>query len=103
VASAAVGRNVLGDDVLTDTGTRLGAVTDLIVELNDGSVIGYQLQGDEQLQGRAGQELMVPLPVTLAVSGDVLLVPESVQPFIRDDLSGFGSAVDDFRQQLETS
>ena len=100
-ARAAAGRNVLGNEVLTDAGTRLGRVIDLVVELNNGDVIGYELQGDEELQGRAGQPLLVPLPATLAVSGDVLMVPASVQNFIRDDLSGFGSAVEDFRAQLE--
>jgi uncharacterized protein YrrD len=99
-AEAAAGRNVLGNEVLTDAGTKLGTVTDLVVELNSGAVVGYQLHGDEQLQGRAGQPLMVPLPATLAVSGQVLMVPASVQEYIRDDLSGFGSAVDDFRALL---
>jgi uncharacterized protein YrrD len=100
-AQDAAGRNVLGNSVLTDDGKQLGKVTDLIVEMNAGEVVGYQLAGDESLQGRAGQPLLLPLPATLAVSGDVLMVPGSVEVFIRDDLSGFGSAVDDFRAQLK--
>lgn len=99
-AQDAAGRNVLGNSVLTDDGKKLGSVTDLIVEMNAGEVVGYQLEGDESLQGRSGQPLLLPLPATLAVSGEVLMVPGSVEAFIRDDLSGFGSAVDDFRAQL---
>ena len=100
-------RNVIGNAVLTDGGDRLGEVTDLIVEIGvvnsadtAGSVVGYQVIGDPALQGREGHQLFVPLPYALAVSGQNLIVPASVQPFIRDDLSGFGGAVDEFRAQL---
>ena len=107
-------RNVLGNAVLTDLGERLGEVTDLIVEVGvvgasgpsagsttAGSVVGYQLIGDTALQGREGHQLFIPLPYALAISGQNLIVPASVEPFIRDDLSGFGGAVSEFRQQLE--
>ena len=107
-------RNVLGNTVLTDLGERLGEVTDLIVEVGvvgagvegsgsptAGSVVGYQLIGDAALQGRDGHQLFIPLPYALAISGQNLIVPASVEPFIRDDLSGFGGAVSEFRQQLE--
>lgn len=103
--------NVLGNDVLTDLGERLGEVTDLIVEVgvigpgsgssSAGSVVGYQLVADAALQGRAGHQLFIPLPYALAVSGQNLIVPSSVAPFIRDDLSGFGGAVLEFRDQLD--
>ena len=104
-------RNVLGNAVLTDLGERLGEVTDLIVEVgvigpgtgtsSAGSVVGYQLVGDTALQGREGHQLFIPLPYALAVSGENLIVPSSVGPFIRDDLSGFGGAVSEFRDQLD--
>ena len=105
---------MLGNTVLTDLGERLGEVTDLIVEVGvvgagvagagsstAGSVVGYQLIGDAALQGRDGHQLFIPLPYALAISGQNLIVPASVEPFIRDDLSGFGGAVSEFRQQLE--
>jgi uncharacterized protein YrrD len=104
-------RNVLGNAVLTDVGDRLGEVTDLIVEVgvigpgsgssSAGSVVGYQLVGDTALQGREGHQLFIPLPYALAVSGQNLIVPSTVAPFIRDDLSGFGGAVSEFRDQLD--
>lgn len=111
-------RNVLGNEVLTDGGDRLGVVNDLVVGIGyvqpkaiasgrgeaarTGDVVGYQLVGDESLQGRAGAHLLVPLPFALSISGTHLLVPASVVPFLRDDLAGFGAAVADFRAQLDT-
>jgi uncharacterized protein YrrD len=98
------GRNVIGNTVLTDAGKQLGTVRDLIVEMSrgDGEVIGYELAGDESLQRAEGAPLLLPLPATLAVSSDTLMVPADVVDFIRDDLAGFGSAVDDFRTRLGT-
>ena len=94
------GRNVIGNTVLTDAGKQLGVVRDLIIEMSDSEVIGYELDGDPALQRAEGAPLLLPLPATLAVSGDVLMVPAAVEEFIRDDLAGFGSAVDDFRSRL---
>lgn len=99
-------RNVLGNDVLTDAGERLGVVTDLIVVIGElgrgsaGEVVGYQIRGEKAVQGREGGDLLVPLPDTLAVSGSHLVVPASTAPYVRGDLSGFGLAVEEFRAQL---
>lgn len=102
-------RNVVGNQVITDAGDRLGAVTDLVLEAGvlrrsvgpsaPGQVVGYQLLSDDTA-GRDDHQQFVPLPYTLAVSGSNLVVPAEVRPFIRDDLSGFGGAVDSFRAQL---
>jgi uncharacterized protein YrrD len=100
VVDESAGRNVLGDDVLTDGGKRLGKVIDVVIEVTSGEVVGYELTGDEELQAHAGRPLLIPIPATLAVSGTVLMVPATVEPFIRDDLTGFGAAVDEFRGQL---
>ncbi len=99
VKAGAVG-NVVGNDVLTDAGRRLGKVTDVVVAADSGDVLGYELEGDERLQGHAGQRLFLPIPDTLAVSGQALMVPATAEPYIRDDLSGFGAAVDEFRAEL---
>lgn len=97
------GRNVIGNTVLTDAGKKLGVVRDLIIEMSEAEVIGYELDGDEGLQRAEGAPLLLPLPATLAVSSDVLMVPAAVEEFIRDDLAGFGSAVDDFRAMIGDS
>ena len=94
------GRDVVGDDVLTDGGRRLGKVLDIVIAADDGEVLGYELEGDPELQGRSGRPLFLPIPDTLAVSGTALVVPAGAEPFIRDDLSGFGSAVVEFRAHL---
>ena len=99
-AHDARGRNVIGNSVLTDTGKELGIVRDLIVEMNGGEVIGYELGGEVALQRAQGAPLLLPLPATLAVSSDTLMVPAEVETYIRDDLAGFGSAVADFRARL---
>src|SRR5215210_1190654 len=54
VSSGAVG-NVVGNDVLTDAGRRLGKVTDIVVAADSGDVLGYELEGDERLQGHAAR------------------------------------------------
>jgi uncharacterized protein YrrD len=94
------GANVLGNEVLTDAGRRLGEVIDLVVEIRSGEVVGYELNGDPELQAHAGAPLLIPIPDTLAVSGTALMVPAAAEPYIRDDLSGFGAAVAEFRAQL---
>jgi uncharacterized protein YrrD len=99
-AHDAAGRNVIGNQVLTETGKDLGRVIDLIVEMNRGEVIGYELEGETSVQRAEGAPLLLPLPSTLAVSGDTLMVPADVESYIRDDLAGFGSAVAEFRARL---
>ncbi len=100
VVNDSKGRNVIGNAVLTDAGKQLGTVRDLIIEMSEGEVIGYELDGNPDLQRAEGAPLLLPLPSTLAVSGDVLMVPADVEEFIRDDLAGFGSAVTGFRARL---
>ncbi|MEO9324098.1 PRC-barrel domain-containing protein [Nocardioides sp. C4-1] len=108
-AGSTRGGNVLGDQVLTDGGTDLGKVVDVVVQL-DGSevcdVVGYEIEASESLAARAsnaakGTRLFVPLPDTLAVSGEHLMVPASAESFVAGDLAGFGAAVLEFRAQLE--
>jgi uncharacterized protein YrrD len=88
-------RNVLGDDVLTEGGTSLGAVVDLVLLVgSNGEVVGYQI---EKAGGGHGY---IPLPAQLSVSGDALVVPDITEEFVQDDLVGLGGAVDEFRDRL---
>lgn len=95
VAAPPKDRNVLGNDVLTEGGTSLGAVSDLVVEVGGtGEVVGYQITtADKAVR-------YVPLPAQLAVSGAALVVPDTAQEFVRDDLVGLGGAVASFRERL---
>lgn len=94
--------NVVGGRVITDDGTELGEVTDLVLSVDsEARVVGYEIGGETVERGPGGDRRYIPLPETFAVSGSALIVPASVTNFIRDDLSGFGGAVDEFRAQLE--
>jgi uncharacterized protein YrrD len=95
MADAAHDDSVIGTPVITDDGTRLGQVTDVVVSLGKGAqAVGYELGG---APGHGGQRSFVPLPDQLALSGDALMVPSELSHLVRDDLTGFGSAVAEFR------
>jgi uncharacterized protein YrrD len=88
-------RDVIGNDVVTEGGVSLGAIKDVVLLVGGtGEVVGYQLEGPD------GGEAYIPLPAQLAVSGDVLIVPNAAEEFIRDDLVGLGAAVEEFRTRL---
>jgi uncharacterized protein YrrD len=86
------GRDVTGDEVLTEGGASLGKVRDIVVLVgSNGLVVGYEI---ETASGATGY---IPLPNQLAVSGGALVVPDATTEFIEDDLVGLGAAVDKFR------
>jgi uncharacterized protein YrrD len=88
--------DVIGVTVMTEDGTRVGVVTDVILEIGQtADVIGFEMDGPDA-------RLLLPIDDTIAVSGDTLMVPTAARDFVRDDLSGFGSAVADFRARLRS-
>ncbi|MEO7131334.1 MAG: PRC-barrel domain-containing protein [Dermatophilaceae bacterium] len=95
--------DVLGSRVLTDKGTDLGSVVDVIVEVQGAGdaadVVGYEIEASAALDN-SGTRMLMPLPDTMAASGEHLIVPESAKDFVRHDLAGFGAAVQEFRTQL---
>lgn len=108
-SSGGSGGNVLGSQVLTDSGTDLGTVRDVIIEVGgaaEGScaVIGYEITTSGALEhkgmGHKGATLLIPLPDTVAASGEHLIVPASAVDFVGNDLAGFGASVEAFRAQL---
>lgn len=103
--SGGSGGDVLGSRVLTDAGVDLGKVVDVVVEVTGEyggqcDVVGYEIEASEAL-GSRGTKVLIPLPDTLAASGEHLMVPASAKDFVAHDLAGFGAAVRDFRAQLE--
>ncbi|MEP7369126.1 MAG: PRC-barrel domain-containing protein [Dermatophilaceae bacterium] len=103
--SGGSGGDVLGSKVLTDGGTELGTVVDVILETSDAGggqcdVVGYEVEASEAL-GTRGTKVFIPLPDTLAASREHLMVPESAADFVANDLAGFGAAARAFRQHLE--
>lgn len=93
-------RNVLDSRLLTDTGVDLGLVVDVIIEAGEvADVVGYEVEASPAL-GPEKRNVLIPLPDALSVSGEALMVPAAAVDFVTDDLSGFGAAVDDFRNSL---
>jgi uncharacterized protein YrrD len=94
-------RNVLGNRVVTDTGTHLGTVVDVILQVGTVTdVAGYEIEAGEALSEH-GQRVLLPLPDALAVSGEALIVPAGATNFVAHDLAGFGAAVAAFRTHLK--
>jgi sporulation protein YlmC with PRC-barrel domain len=103
-SSAGSRGNVLGSQVLTDSGIDLGAVIDVIIQVGDTQsgqcdVVGYEIESSEAM-GTKGTKVLMPLPDTLAASGEHLIVPAAAKDFVAHDLAGFGAAVLAFRAQL---
>lgn len=94
ITAASPERNVIGADVVTEDGTSLGQVTDVVVQLGRrAEAVGYELTST----GGDSRRVFIPLPEQLAISGDALMVPNGLDAFVRDDLTGFGGAVDAYR------
>ncbi|MGH3885022.1 MAG: PRC-barrel domain-containing protein [Pseudonocardiaceae bacterium] len=92
--------DVLEDRVLTDNGRDLGRVVDVVLHSGTSlEVVGYEVEASEAL-GTAGRRVLIPLPDTVAVSGENLIVPAAATEFVSEDLAGFGAAVDAFRTRL---
>jgi uncharacterized protein YrrD len=104
VAGQGHGGDVLHSRVLTDDGMDLGEVVDVIIEIrgqgDEADVVGYEVNPSAAL-GQGGKKVLIPLPDTLAASGEHLIVPASAREFVGDDLAGFGASVEAFRAQLQ--
>ncbi len=99
---AGSGGNVLGSEVLTDTGILLGTVVDVILEVSERrtcDVVGYEVSAAEAL-GTHGAKVFLPLPATLSASDEHVMVPAAAKDFVAHDLAGFGAAVKAFRKNL---
>jgi uncharacterized protein YrrD len=96
------GGAVLGSAVFTESGRNLGTVTDVILAVGDSSTdaVGYEIDPSD---ASAPRRQFVPLPDALSVSGEALMLPDAATEFIRDDLAGFGAAVEEFRDRLRAA
>jgi uncharacterized protein YrrD len=103
-ALAGSGDNVLGDRVLTDDGTDLGVVADVIASVQGGKadIVGFEVEASAAL-GTQGAHVFLPLPAAVAISGEAIVVPASARDFVSEDYTGFGASVEAFRHQLGAS
>lgn len=95
------GGDVLGARVITDDGTDLGEVVDVVLEVRRASAkaVGYEIASTAAL-GRQERRVYLSLPDTLAVSGESLVVPAVAAEFVSEDLPGFAETVRAFRDRL---
>lgn len=94
--------DVIGARVTTDSGKDLGEVVDVIIDVAGGraSLVGFEIKGPAVERDTRSATLMMPAGETIAVSSQALIVPGSAEEFVQDDLSGFASAVAEFRARL---
>lgn len=95
------GGDVIRDRVITEGGTQLGEVVEVVISAGaEAEVVGFEIRPSEAFRGGSTDNVFIPLPDTLAISGENIVVPDTAADYVRDDLTGFGAAVDDFRAQL---
>ena len=89
---------VLGNSVISADGSDLGNITGVVITTGkDPEAVGYEVDGND------GNSYFVPISAQMALSDNNLLIPESSTDFIRNDLVGFGAAIDDHRKVLDTA
>jgi sporulation protein YlmC with PRC-barrel domain len=90
------GGNVIGARMMTESGTRLGVVTDaVIVTGKPPQIIGYEIGT------AAHRSLLVPVAGPVVVSGKLVIVPDATADFTAGDLAGMPAAVESLRTRLQ--
>ncbi len=97
-AKASGGGNVIGSRVMTEGGTDLGKIIDVIIEAGrNPAVAGYEVES--ATQGR--QHILLPVIEPVAISGEMVIVPDATSEFTAGDLAGFPEAARGLRARLE--
>lgn len=87
--------DVIGNDVVSTSGAVLGTIVDVIIETGAHPVVvGYETETDDG-------NLLIPASAQTSLSDSNLVVPAAAEEFTRNDLAGFGAAVDSFRDRLK--
>jgi uncharacterized protein YrrD len=81
-------QEVIGKEVVTETGASLGEVSDVVLEVerNTATVVGYEIDHS------GGQRLIVPVDGGVPISGDALVVPADADQRAATGLAGFREA-----------
>ncbi|MGP3948176.1 PRC-barrel domain-containing protein [Streptomyces sp. 7N604] len=94
--------DVLESRVLTDRGTDVGKIVDVVVDTGTtADVVGYEIAPTEAL-GRKARTVFLPRAETIAVSGEALVVPAAVTEYVADDLPAFEERVRAYRDRPRT-
>ncbi|MCY0940486.1 PRC-barrel domain-containing protein [Streptomyces antarcticus] len=92
------GGDVLGARVMTEGGTDLGRIVDVIIATGRKPVVaGYEVESSTQGHHR----VLLPVIRPVAVSGEMVVVPHAVAEFTAGDLSGFPEASHGLQARLE--
>jgi sporulation protein YlmC with PRC-barrel domain len=90
---------VIGVPVVTDQGTEVGTVRDVVIEAGtSGRVIGFEIDAHENAEQHR-RKVFIPRGRTMAVSGQAVVVPARASHFVAEDLPGFGAQVEAFRAE----
>jgi uncharacterized protein YrrD len=83
-------QEVLGKEVITQGGSSVGTVGDVILEIEGAGadVVGYEVSRPD------GHTVIVPAPHSVAVSGEALLVPDEAEQQAANGLVGFRDVLD---------
>lgn len=89
--------SIIGANVLSKDGEALGTIDDVVVEAGPRPrAVGYRLAGEHG-------EVFIPISAQMALSEDNLILPVEAAGFVRDDLAGFGAAVESYRSDLDAA
>ncbi|WP_267243398.1 PRC-barrel domain-containing protein [Streptomyces sp. PR69] len=90
------GANVLGARMMTESGTVLGTVTDAVLAAGTTPrVVGYEIEAADR------QRVLAPVVRPVAVSGELVIVPDATAEFSAGDLAGLAAAEAGLRDRLE--
>lgn len=83
-----------GSEVVTDDGEPVGTVTDIVLEIGEGSlvVVGYCIERDD------GREVIVPAPAGPREWTDVIVVPAGIERQAVEGLVGFSVLLERSRE-----
>lgn len=83
-ATLADQQEVVGKEVVTSSGASLGTINDVVLEIDgpDATLVGYEID-------RAGHPVIVPVPQSVPLSGEALLLPDDVEGRAANGLAGF--------------
>lgn len=84
---------VIGNRVVSANGEVLGEVVGVILTTGTTpTAVGYEISTPD-----GDDTVFIPSSAQLAVSGQNLMVPDEATEFVRNDLAGFGAAIDAYR------
>lgn len=87
------GSSVIGTRVLSADGSELGKVKGVVLATGPlPAAVGYEIDVTE-----GADDVFVPISAQMVLSEDNLLLPEGATEFVRNDLAGFGAAIESYR------